>query len=500
MKKIILLPLDERPCNFDYPSKIFNGEKYAIIRPERLGQKKKPADYAEIRDFLLSHIEEADAAVISVDTLLYGGLIPSRLHRLSEETVEERLMLLKTLRKKNPRVKLYAFHCIMRCPSYSSDDEEPDYYEQFGQEIHNIGRLTHLEKLGMGDAAALSALKEKVDPAALEDYLSRRAFNGRFNIRALDLVEDGTIDFLIIPQDDSAKYGYTAMDQKAVRAVLDEKILNDRVILYPGADEIGMVLAARAVNALEGDTPRVYLKYASTLAPQLIPSYEDRSLNETVKYHVMAAGCVAVPSLSDADFVMGITAPANKMLEATQQPADNMDYDVERNMAEFLHFVRDCIRRNIPVVLLDNAYANGGELQLLRMLNKQNCLMKLTGYAGWNTSANSMGTVLAQAVNHLHQENRAAADNFLVERFIEDFGYDSMVRAYVTQNVLPAWNMDYFYCAEQRGKAAQAIYEELQKFICRELTSIADRVTLESVYLPWSRMFEIGLTAVYQAD
>ena len=32
MKNIILLPLDERPCNFDFPSKIFNGEKYTIIR------------------------------------------------------------------------------------------------------------------------------------------------------------------------------------------------------------------------------------------------------------------------------------------------------------------------------------------------------------------------------------------------------------------------------------------------------------------------------------
>lgn len=45
MKNIILLPLDERPCNFDFPSKIFNGRKYTIIRPEHLGQKKTPASY-----------------------------------------------------------------------------------------------------------------------------------------------------------------------------------------------------------------------------------------------------------------------------------------------------------------------------------------------------------------------------------------------------------------------------------------------------------------------
>ena len=83
----------------------------------------------------------------------------------------------------------------MRCPKYSSDDEEPDYYELYGKEIHHIGRLTHLEKLGMGDANELSELKAKVDPAALKDYLDRRTFNGNFNIRTLDLVEDGTIEF-----------------------------------------------------------------------------------------------------------------------------------------------------------------------------------------------------------------------------------------------------------------------------------------------------------------
>ena len=178
----------------------------------------------------------------------------------------------------------------------------------------------------------------------------------------------------------------------------------------------------------------------------------------------------------------------------------NIDYDVERNMAEFLQFMNDCLQRKIPVGILDNAYTNGGELQLLRVLNRQRNLMKLTAYAGWNTSANSMGTVLAQLVNRQHQNNIEAAENFLIERYIEDFGYDAVVRGYVTEQVLPQWEMNYFYCAEPRGKAAEAIKAELQKFIEKELTSVADCVTLKEIWLPWSRMFEIGLTAAYQAN
>ena len=144
------------------------------------------------------------------------------------------------------------------------------------------------------------------------------------------------------------------MDQKTVRAKIDEKVLNDRVILYPGADELGMVLVSRAINALENNTPRVYLKYASTLAPQLIPNYEDRSLNETVSttsWRRAASLCRRSPTRR----CDGITAPANEMEEAANQPANNINYDVERNMAEFLYFVNDCLKRGIPTAILDNA-------------------------------------------------------------------------------------------------------------------------------------------------
>ena len=172
----------------------------------------------------------------------------------------------------------------------------------------------------------------------------------------------------------------------------------------------------------------------------------------------------------------------------------------DSNMAEFLYFVNDCLKRGIPTAILDNAYTNGGELQLLRVLNKQGVLMKLAGYAGWNTSSNSMGTVLAMIVNNMYQNNTEAKQNFLVERFIEDFGYGAVVRSYVTEHILPQWGMTYFWCEEQRGKAANAVLEELRKFVKTEMTSVADKVTVEDIFLPWSRMFEIGLKATYKAD
>ena len=49
MKKIVLLPLDERPCNNDFPKRLFNHDDIEIKRPEILGQYKTPADYEKIK-------------------------------------------------------------------------------------------------------------------------------------------------------------------------------------------------------------------------------------------------------------------------------------------------------------------------------------------------------------------------------------------------------------------------------------------------------------------
>ena len=108
MKKIVYLPLDERPCNADFVPKLFGDCDIQIVSPAMLGDKKKPADWEPMRDFLMRECADADGLILSMDTLLYGGLIPSRLHQLSEETVQERLELLRDLRSQT--VQFFSVH------------------------------------------------------------------------------------------------------------------------------------------------------------------------------------------------------------------------------------------------------------------------------------------------------------------------------------------------------------------------------------------------------
>lgn len=494
MKKIVLLPLDERPCNAGFPPALFDGGDMELHLPPRLGDKKTPADYGALETFLLEACKDADGLVLSVDMLVYGGLIPSRLHRLDSQETGRRLELLRTLRRNNPAMRLFAFHCIMRCPTYSSDEEEPDYYQEWGKELHQLGAARHRAQNGDAEGAAeAQALAQRIPTAVQEDYLGRRAGNLVLNLKTLELVEDGTIDFLAVPQDDAAPLGYTAMDQAVVRLAVRQKRLQQRVLIYPGADELGMTLLARMSNELSGRRPAVYPLYASAGAPFVIPPYEDRPLGETVRCQLAAAGCRPAAAPEQADFILALTAPPVKMAAASVQPRLDLDYDVGRSLAPFfteLCFWMDCGK---PVSICDNAYCNGGDLELLSMLDGSGRLLNVAGYAGWNTSANTMGTAIAQGVRYLGRGADEAFLSFLALRYLEDCGYDAVVRQAVTAEDLPGLGLNYRDAGGTDGEAAACVKRRLQAFLDTSMASIAGRVVLERVSFPWRRMFEVEL-------
>lgn len=44
-RKIVLLPLDDRPCNRVFPQNLFGDDKVAFTVMQELGEKKTPARY-----------------------------------------------------------------------------------------------------------------------------------------------------------------------------------------------------------------------------------------------------------------------------------------------------------------------------------------------------------------------------------------------------------------------------------------------------------------------
>ena len=494
-KKIVFVPLDDRPCNKLFPQYLFGNADIAFTVFQELGEKKKPAEYEKVREFLLKECRDAFGLVLSMDMLLYGGLLPSRLHHLDREILRGRAELLHRLKQENPKLLIYGFQTIMRCPTYSSSAEEPDYYGVCGHEIYKSGELSHKQMLGLPMDEDLGEVHRKILPGALEDYLARRECNVAMDEEILSYVQDRTLDWLVFPQDDCSPYGYAALDQQRVLGKVGQRGLEDRVTVYPGADEVGMTLISRMLNTLHGKTPKAYVKYAAESARELIPLYEGSPLAGTIRKHLESAGCQETDCLEEAQIVLAMSA-AGVMEEAAWQPSKKAEYHEGRDLNGFTDFLQEMKRAGKIVTLADNAYANGGDLALVRMLNEKNMLMELDGYAGWNTSSNTLGTAIAEGVAAYYQGKTAAHRDFMAERYLEDAGYCAVVRQSVSKAVSDK-GMESFFLNEKEGAFSRLAEAELETFAAEWLSSVAGRLRILHLSMPWERTFEVDLRAEY---
>lgn len=494
--KILYIPLDERPCNYEIPQMVVESkhEIELIVPPiEYLGNKKKSADLDQLWDYVNENIKDVDAAVLNIDMLLFGGLIPSRVHNLNDDVVDGYFNNLKNLKSLNPKLNLYVSECIMRSPQYDSSDEEPDYYADYGRALHRNAFLKDKKEREELTEKENKELNEISIPKEIqEDYEWRRDFNLSYNLQVAGLVKEGLIDFLVIPQDDSAEFGYTAIAQKEVVTYLSDNNLESRVNIYPGADEVGTSLLARCLNDYHKRKTAVYAFYSSTLGPTIIPNYEDRPMNENLKYHLDVTNSYLVDNPSDADFILAINSPGKIMEEAFNQSTRDISYTSFRNLLYFVKEIERYIEQGYKVSICDSAFSNGGDLQLIKFLDERDLLDKLLAYAGWNTNSNTLGTVLGSSI-YGYDEASSNHYHHLVYRLLEDVFYQSYARQEVDKNYLPKLGISYYDFQDKQAMVESKI-GELIKVRYNNL-NVSRTLPIEKleITLPWSRMFEIGM-------
>ena len=505
-KKILLIPLDERPCNYDFPQMLARDTDYEVITPPRdiLGKKKQRGDVDAIWSWLAGNANDCGDAIISIDTLLFSGIVPSRLHYEKLEDLTARLDRLKEIKAGNPALNIYAFNLIMRNPTYSSSDEEPDYYGKWGAEIHRWGAITHKKELGIAsekEKQEIEDISRKLPGEHLKDYLDRRAVNIGVNKRVVELASEGIFEFTLFPQDDASPYGVTARDQQHIREKIRQLDVDLKVYMYPDADAAVNTLLSRAINQREGQKPRVYVKFASSIGDSVIPMYEDRNVGESIKYHILAAGGLVASCVCEADLLLMINIPGGDMQDRwveidTGAPMPHMiQYDACRNLIELIEYAGHAVENlHKQVVFADVAYSNGGDPLLLRLLRQRGLLWKLAGYAGWNTSSNTLGTCIPMGMIHNIYGSTKAHKDFLGLRYMEDIGYCSIVRRDVIIEDLQALGLDSEKIDGVRGKVAGIVRERLQRFADDSLGGFGHSVTVTDCYMPWDRMFETGIT------
>jgi len=490
--KTLLLPLDERPCNYIFPQMIGSSNKeIQIVVPDKkiLGDKKTPANISEIEKFLLENVAGCNNIVLSIDMLVYGGLIPSRLHFLTKEETVSRLEIIKKIKSFNPDIKIYAFNCIMRTPQYNSSDEEPDYYADYGFALFRRKYLLDYQERHGLDKKELSELKKiKIPQKIIDDYENRRIFNEFINIEIVNYLESKVIDFLVIPQDDSSPYGYTAISQKNVIREIKKKNLDMKVMIYPGADEVALSLLTRAWHDYKGIELKIYPFYSSVLGPSIVPLYEDRPMFESLKSHTRVCKTKLVSTPQDADFILAINSPG-KVAQDTYDEEFDISYTSCRNLLDFVLQIKDFIEEGKPVAVCDSAYCNGGDIQFIHYLDDLDILDKLISYAGWNTNCNTLGTTLAQA----SIGGKEAGKHNLLYRIIEDGCYQAVVRHKVTVDDLEKIDIDDSDISSVLADIENIIKNKLQSYYESLNVSKKHPVKIKNIYSPWKRMFEIGM-------
>lgn len=500
-KTIIFVPHDNRPISFKQTADNIRDLGYEVLTPpeELLGNRENPyAKPEELSKWVIENAKKADAAVISSDSMVYGSLVASRKHNLSEDVVLARVHNFEKIHQANPNMKLYVFGSIMRTPqtSEASGSEDANYYAQYGTDIARYTALTDkLEQDGLThkERKQLQQYEQKIPKAALDDWLSRRQGNFLVSKNLIDLARSDVITYLALGCDDNAKYSQTNKERRA----LDNYGSDLGELKYQsvaGIDEIGYVLLTRAVNNLQGDIPFVSVYYAKGTGENTIPAYSNEPIKNSIATHIKMAGGMKVNSDKRADLVFMV----NTNFDGTTGAANDLNnvYIPNENIIDFVNMVDEAIQANKKVGIGDITFGNGSDNALMFSLYGKNLLDKLNAYSGWNTPTNSTGYALAMGMG-ANYTDRVDILKMLEVRYLDDWLYQANIRQAVANrlNSMPGEG-DYGNTKTRTLPAEKLATEALQKMIADyglEKFEGQSYVADAQIRFPWQRMFEADI-------
>lgn len=497
-KKLLYLPLDERFTTRDLFLSFAKITDFEILTPEKsqLSNKKIPPDIKLLEDWTENAARRADAAVISADMLLYGGLIASRTSGETLAQIRERLHIFQNIRRKNPRLPVYVSTTVMRMPAYSSAEEEPDYYAKYGRQIFLFSEAAHRFEVlkNPADKTAAENFRNQIPREILDDYLARRTRNFTINKELIELVKRNVINRLVITLDDNAEYGL--FKKEAAELARLSAGYTDRIAIYPGADEAQLPLLSRFV--LGKKRLKVYAAYRYPESKNLIPAFEGQPLAESIRQQISAAGGILTDLQNDADCILYVNNFREKQTfppkEPTALPRDAEKLETLLNRAGLKSIGRKVL------IAADVNYYNGADVRFVAEIFAGSLNPERIAYAGWNTSGNTLGSAIP--LGFLRSEMKETPElrrqykKLLWARFMEDWVYmvegREQIRGDLKKRNLPGFEKD--AALEQNYvQMMQNLFDVRGSFINRFLQS---DFKAEKVFFPWHRPFEIGFETV----
>lgn len=496
MLRIGFVPLDDRPCTKDFPNRIARIANTKVKLPpmEGLGHFLTPGQPEVIETWLLEVVPDLDYLIVAVDMLTYGGLIGSRTPTVTKEQAIQHLAILQRLKEINPALRIYAWNVLMRISITVHDNLTATYWEQ----MNRFSVLWAQKQEGTLEAEKRKQyrkLKNEIPPSVQETYFRARERNHDVNQHAIELVKAGIIDTLILCQEDAHPIGPHKLEQRRLLKQIEQSDLNKRIFLHPGADESGLNLLARAFCDYYQQQPRISLTFYPEQAQTNVPIFEDIPLGLSMVSHSLACGLGV--STDDATLWAAVCGPSETAqgLEVWQHKEEQPLPD--NLLEELWRATSDYNKQGIHPILLDVRTPNGSDPTLLKFLEGRDTT-KFSAYAGWNTAGNTVGTALAHgtvyALAHLNGTvDEVAQREFLVERILDDYAYQKMIRDELATLILenPQWGTRHKLNQEGWTFLNSIVQERLQSWADANLAKYNLPNVVVQARLPWPRIFEV---------
>ncbi|PWJ95107.1 uncharacterized protein DUF4127 [Oceanotoga teriensis] len=442
MKRILLIPLDSRPVNIDYVYELSKISENTLIYPPKkfLDDFYTPADINGIIEW--SKNQKYDIAIISIDMLVYGGLINSRLDKITLENALKNLQKIKIYKK-----DIYIYSIIRRALISVKNKEDEILYNEL--------KKYFITK----DKKYIENLPSKFK----EDYKKLRKRNHIINLEVLKYENEKNVKKIIFGVEDTFKHSPTKKEE--LELIKNSKYYNSKTFIYNGADEISQELFSHIIKNNSVDL-NILTDETNTL--KNIYDYEDRPLEKNLKTRLI---------------MHNIKITKNSI---------NTLIIINKNIENGKKLILNEIQNNKKIYILDALNVNKCNEKLINFLINEKLLNKIKFYSSWNTISNRLGTIISMIIACNNNHNEKEAQKFLLECLLEDYLYQTKTRN-ILKKIIQEKNeniydvkketLDYFY--------KNIFLRELEPLKIKLMKNMnLKSLKVEKFILPWNRIFE----------
>lgn len=488
-KTILYVPQDDRPVDYAYTVATAQDAGYAVITPPQryLSGSAFQGSPEQLLQWVNDHAQEADAMVLSIDSLVYGGLVDSRKHNLDMDTLVRRVNAVEQIKDRHGNVPIYAFSTVMRSPWAGGKGVEPDYYLTHGRDIYELAALQSKmdeEGLSAQERTQWFNITQRVPMEYLQDWYNRRHKNMMVNHMLIQDAKKGVFKYFCLGHDDNSIHTQSALEAKYLE-MEGQNIPNKVYGSFPGADQLGLLLITRANNDFNNYHPKVTIIYPLGGGAKTVPSYDGQEIGKTIKQHVEAIGG-EITNKERPDLLLAVNTPLTTQTSESET-FENFPIMLD-STKKFLGQIERALQAGVPVSIVDMAFSNGSDNTLVYGLYQNKVMYNLAAYNGWNTASNSVGYGISQGILSKYMAPDAH-QRMLTTQYLDNWAYQANVRDYI-QRTLSKLNRndETKYYSTNMSELQSRTKEQLQRY-AQDYLGVDPRTV--NVTLPWNRLFEV---------